>query len=48
MTLKEFYKATEGMPEDAEMFMDIGLMVPFWVDVFDVFFDKESNKIKLC
>ena len=48
MTLEQFYEVTKDMPKNTEMFIDIGLMIPFWVDIFDVFFDKELNKIKIC
>ena len=48
MTLKEFREFTKDMPEDAEVLIDIGLMTLYFVDIFEVFYDKEKNQIKIC
>ena len=46
MTLEEFYKATEGMPKDAEMefyHYKIG-----YGGVYNAYYNEELNKIELC
>ena len=48
MTLEEFYKATEGMPKDAEIYIDIGDDYEYeWVAP-EIVCNIEKNTIRLC
>ena len=48
MTLEDFYKATEDMPKDAEIFIDIGNDYKYeWVAP-EIVCNIEDNTISLC
>ena len=48
MTLEEFYKATEGMPKDAEVWVPLFGYEPRWEKAVEVELDEANNHIMIC